>query len=385
MKMPLIILLIVTFLAYMSQRTTLAYEESHRGVDARKHVDIYMIALIIFLILFAGLRTNYNDTAAYIRGFREADTIRVFLSNSENLNLLHNPLFYGFQALIRTFTNNFTVFFIICATIINILNVRFIKSNVQSNDFALSMFLYVTLGTLILSLAAQKQTLAMSILTIALTQLFQKNYTKYYIIVFLAGLVHSYGWLFLFLPLLDCEIWSIRTYLLLIVTVFIMYTFQNSISSLIEVADQVGKNIATEEVFDGNQMNVFRVLVYAVLPLITFLFKGRLQGLKRNQKIFVQMSIISLMFMMLGMMNGANMFGRSANYFEIGIICSLPAIIRELFTKQSVAIVVIVATCCFTGFYLYDNNGFKNEYRRKSITQFITEIIYTQGSGLDEW
>lgn len=375
MKMPLIILVIVTFLAYMSQRTTLAYEESHRGVDARKRVDIYMVALIVFLILFAGLRTYYNDTLNYIKGFQQSETIRVFLSNSENLNILHNPLFYGFQALIRTFTDNFTVFFMICATIINVLNVRFIKRNTQSSDFALSMFLYVALGTLMLSLAAQKQTLTMAILTLALTQLFEKNYIKYYIIVFLAGLVHSYGWLFLFLPLLDCEIWSMRTYLLLIVTVFIMYTFQNTISSFIEVADQVGKNIATEEVFDGNQMNILRVLVYAVLPLITFIFKGRIQNLKRNQKIFIQMSIISLMFMMLGMIDGANMFGRSANYFEIGIICALPAVIRELFTKQSATFVFIIAICCFTGFYLYDNNGFGNEYRHKSIIQFIGEVI----------
>lgn len=181
MKMPLIILLIVTFLAYMSQRTTLAYEESHRGVDARNHVDIYMVALIVFLILFAGLRTYYNDTLNYIKGFQQSETIRVFLSNSENLNILHNPLFYGFQALIRTFTDNFTVFFMICATIINVLNVRFIKRNTQSSDFALSMFLYVALGTLMLSLAAQKQTLTMAILTLALTQLFEKNYYKFYI------------------------------------------------------------------------------------------------------------------------------------------------------------------------------------------------------------
>lgn len=81
------------------------------------------------------------------------------------------------------------------------------------------------------------------------------------------------------------------------------------------------------------------------------------------------------MFMMLGMMDGANMFGRSANYFEIGIICSLPAVIRELFNKQSVSIVVIIATCCFTGFYLYDTKAFSVEYRHKSITQFIGEII----------
>lgn len=372
MKMTLIILAIVTFLAYMSQKQSMKYTQT----DGRKHWDIYLILLVLFLILFAGLRTSYNDTENYIKGFQQAETIQVFLSNSENLDIFHNPLFYGFQSLIRTFTNNYTVFFMICAIIVNVLNVRFMKRNVPVEDFAYSMFIYVALGTLMLSLAAQKQTLTMSILTLALTQLFDKHYIKYYIIVFLAGLIHSYAWLFFFLPILDGNIWSFKTYILLLITIFIMYTFQDTISSFIEIADQIGKNIATEEVFDGNQMNIFRVLVYSVVPVVAFIFKERLNhSLDRKQKLFVQMSIISLMFMLMGTMNGANMFGRSANYFEIGFICILPTLVRQLFTKQSVTIVLTLATLCFTGFYLYDNKEFSQLYRHKSIIQFIGEVI----------
>lgn len=122
-------------------------------------------------------------------------------------------------------------------------------------------------------------------------------------------------------------------------------------------------------------MNIFRVMVYAVVPLITFIFKDRLKKMDRKQQIFIQMSIVSLTFMMLGAVDGANMFGRSGFYFEIGIICSLPAIIRKLFTKQSAAIVIVIAMCCFTSFYLYDTRSFSNEYRYKSITQFIGEVI----------
>lgn len=375
MKMPLIILLIVTFLAYMSQRTTLAYEKMHRGVDGRKRVDIYIVLLILFLILLVGLRTDYNDTATYIKGFEDSDTIDIFFKNPKNLNLMHNPLFYGFQALIRTYTSNYSVFFIVCAGIVNILSIRFIKRNANSNDFAFSIFLYATLGLLTFSIAAQKQILAMAVLTLALTALFEKKYIKYYLIVFIAGLIHTYAWLFLFLPLLDCQIWSIRTYILLIITVFIMYTFKDAISSFIAIADQIGKSISLEESFTGNQMNIFRVMVYAVEPIITFIFKDRLIKMDRKQQIFIQMSIISLTFMMLGTIDGANMFGRSGFYFEIGIICSLPAIIRELFTKQSATIVFIIAACCFTVFYLYDVSGLDNVYKHKSIIQFIGEVI----------
>src|SRR5699024_2382187 len=117
----------------------------------------------------------------------------------------------------------------------NTLNVQFIKRNVDPENFAFSMFLYTTIGTLMLSIAAQKQILAMSVLTLALSALFEKKYIRYYIIVFLAGLIHTYAWTFFFLPLLATKPWSFRTFILLIITIVVMYTFQSTISSFLEV------------------------------------------------------------------------------------------------------------------------------------------------------
>jgi len=372
MKFILMILMIIVGLAYMSQRMSLRYKNE----DGRKHWDIFLILLLIFLIMFAGLRISYNDTQNYAYGFYTSENIQSFLSHHENFKLTTNPLFYGFQAFIRTYTDNVNIFFMICAIIVNVFNVRFIKKHVDIHDFAFSMFIYVTLGTLMLSLAAQKQTLAMSVLTLALSQLFNKKYIKYYMIVFIAGLIHSYAWLFFFLPLMMTKPWSLRTYVLLLMTIVVMYTFQSTIATFVEVADQVGKNVPLEEVFDGNKMNLLRVAVYAVIPLITFFFRRRInENIDDQNSLFIQMSIVSLMFMLMGTMNGANMFGRCANYFEMGIICSLPWIIRQLFTKESVQIVMLTAMLCFTSFYLFDNKDFQNLYRRKGVTQFISEVI----------
>lgn len=372
MTMILMILAIVTGLAYMSQRYSLKYANNGQI----KYWDPYIVILLIFLILFAGLRTSYNDTQTYAMGFYNSETIVNFLSNRENLEFFNNPLFYGFQALVRTFTDNANVFFIICAIIVNTLNIRFIKRNVDPENFAFSMFLYVALGTLMLSIAAQKQILAMSILTLAISALIERKYIKYYIIVFMAGLIHSYAWLFLFLPLMITKPWSIRTFVLLGLTIIVMNVFQATFITLLEVADQIGKNVPIEEVFDGNRMNIFRVGVYLVVPLITLFFRNIInQNIDRKYSIFIQMSILSLSFMMLGMMNGANMFGRAGNYFEIGMICSLPWVVRQLFTKQSVTIVLATAALLFSCFYLYDNNDFSKQYHRIGFNQFIHEIV----------
>ena len=176
MKELLIILVIVTGLAYLSQKESMKITNG----DGRKHWDIYLIFLLIFLILFAGLRTSYNDTQNYIASFRISVGFKEFITNPENINLLNNPLFYGFQSIIRSFTDNANVLFLICAIIVNVLNVRFIKRNVDINNFAFSMFLYVALGTLMLSIAAQKQILAMSILTLAISSLIEQKYIKYF-------------------------------------------------------------------------------------------------------------------------------------------------------------------------------------------------------------
>ena len=372
MRMILIILIIVTGLAYLAQRFSL----NHPKGDRRVHWNPYLIALFIFLVLFAGLRTSYNDTSNYIQGFINSTTLRPFLADRSNLELLNNPLFYGFQAFIRSFTNNYSVFFMICAIIVNGLNLNFIRKHVDVRDFAFCMFLYTALGTLMLTLAAQKQALAMSVTTLAISALIDKRYVRYYLFVFIAGLIHSYAWLFLFFPLLDTKPWSLRTLFLLAVTLFVMYTFQGTITTLIEVADQIGKNVPMEEVFDGNRMNIFRVAVYSVVPILALIFRKQiLYNLDRTNSLFIQMTIISLMFMMMGTMNGANMFGRAANYFEIGLICVLPWVVRQIFTSQSVTIILTIATFCFCSFYLYDNQGFNYNYNSKNLSQFVREVV----------
>lgn len=375
MKTILLILLIIVFFSYMSQRSSLNYQNWNPNIDGRKKIDIYLICVIIFMSLMAGLRLSYNDTEAYIIGFQNSETIKAFLSNPENLTLTSNPLFYGIQSLVHTFTNNVNTFFLLCGFFQNILIVRFIKRHSRIDCFVYSMLLYVCLGMFMFSLAAQKQILAMAILTLALEKLFEKKYVTYYLIVIVAGLVHTYAFLFLFLPLFGKEIWNFRTYLLVFLTVFIMYTFQNSIETLLEIADQIGKGIDEASVF-GSGMNIFRVLVYGVVPVTSFLFKKRLSHLLNYEEcVFVQMTILSFMFMLLGSINGANMFGRSGYYFSLGYICILPNLIKQLFNDQSAKIVLFITCISFILFFCYDASGFNYSYRYKRLIEYIGEVI----------
>ena len=334
--------------------------------------DLCLFLAVAAFTLFVGLRTNYNDTRAYIQGFRNAGTFSEFLSDPDNLDPMHNPLFYGATALSRTLTDNYHLYFLAFAALDTTLFFRFLQRYAGEQDFGFSMYLFFCMGTAVFSLAAMKQVTAMAVLTLAIPALLDKRWLRFGVVVALAGLIHTYAFLFAILPLCVSRPWNMRTFLLIAGTILVMWTFDSSISTVLSYADTMGKHVAEYEVFDGNRMNFLRVAVYGVVPAITLVFRRRLVSrMNRAQRLLTNMSVISLMFMLLGTVNGANMFGRVATYFELGAICMLPWCIRELFTPRSAQVVRIGGGLFFLVFFLYDNLGFSHSYATVTIVGFL--------------
>lgn len=344
------------------------------GVTERGRVrwDVFLILMTVVMTLFVGLRTNYNDTYTYIMGFQDTGSLTEFLADSDNLDVLHNPLFYLITTLFRGLTDNYHLYLMAFAVFNNILFVRFLRRYAPEGNFALVVLFYFAIGVFTFSMAALKQITASAVLTLAIPALEDKKWLRYYLLVLIAGLLHTYAFLFAFLPLLTGRPWGWKTLLLLAATLVIMLTFEDSIGSLLEYADSMGKHVAEYEVFDGNQMNPLRVAVFAVTPVLSLLLMPWLRPqLDRRRCILLNMSIVSLMFMLLALINGANMFGRMARYFVLGTVCVLPWIFDKAFTPKSARVVKLLAAVCFLGFFLYDNQGFGQEYRSISLLQFF--------------
>lgn len=370
----LLFVFIVSFiLAYQSQY----FGYNHELVAGeRKRMNIYIIAMIILMVLFVGLRTGYNDTAAYIRGFTESENIRVFLADSENFYPLHNPLFYGIQALVRSFTGNYHIFFMLWAMVDIPLLVHFILTYTDGEDFAIAIFIFFALGTFVFGMAALKQISGMAILTFSIPYLLDKKYGRYTLIVLIAGLIHTYAFLFLILPFFRSKPWGFQSLLLIAFTIAVLVTFNDTISSLLEYADSIGKTVAEEEVFDGNGMSIFRIAVFAVCPCVILVFRSRLLSkMKPAHELLSNMTIISFMVMLLASQNGANMFGRIATYFEIGNACMIPWVLRNLFNERSYKLTTFLAMAFFMGFFMYDNAGFSTDYSSITILGFFADLL----------
>ena len=346
----LILFFISLFLAYQSDRYTQKVTDA--GYPYTLWTDKALVLLIAVLSLFAGLRTNYNDTAAYINGFNHAPGLWEFLSIAENRNPFTNPLFYAYQSMLKTLGFQAQSLIFTTSVFTQTCFVLFFKR--YSKNFLFSIFLYFTLGTFCVSLAAMKQITAMAVLTLGFKYIEQRKWGRYYIVVIAAMLIHTYALTFAILPFFTTKTWKHMTYILIGGTVFVLFNFREVISEFMDEANELGKSLAEYEVFGDHTVNLFRVLVYVVPPLFSFLFQKWLyRDSSRMDHVLSHMAVISLCFMLMGTKSGANMFARMAYYFEIGTIAVLPWLIRKPFEEVSYKYIEKIALICFFAFFIY--------------------------------
>ena len=339
-------------LAALSQWHTSQYAVPGKAYN--RFTDWAFFLIIVILSVFAGSRVKYNDTLNYIRAFARVQPLSVYLADPEVFNLFGNPLFELYQSFLKTFTDNPQWLILTTSAFTQICFIRFIKR--YSHNFTFSIFLYFTMGTFVVSLAAIKQVLAMAIMTLAFPYLERHKWGRYYLIVLIAMLFHTYAVVYVMLPFFRVRPWKTFTFVFVGVIAFLLFNFEEALTAFMDQANDLGKNVSGDEVFADATINIFRLMVYAIPPLISLLLhRWALAGNSEMDNIMIHMSIISFAFMSLGTQAGANMFGRMANYFELGTICCLPMMLKKSFETESYRLVSLIACVCFMGFFYYAN------------------------------
>lgn len=362
-------------LAYISEQNTKAILAS--GPRYSVWNDWAYLLLVTVLVFFAGLRTGYNDTGMYMHSFSSTPSVTEFFSNPDNLNPFKNPLFELYKSILRGITGNPQILIFSTSAFTQICIVRFIKR--YSDSFTFSIFIYFGLGTFVLTLAALKQVTAMAIIALAFPYLTENKLGKYYMLMIAAMLFHTYAIVFALLPLFRAKPWRMVTVVFLAMIAVVVLNFESAITAFLEQAEELGKSVSEEEVFADATINLFRLAVYAVTPLISFCFqRWVLRDADCADHLLIHMSIFSFAFMFMGTQAGANMFGRMGNYFEMGTICCLPAMLKKTFDDRSYKVIATLACVGFFGFFVYANainSSFDQAFRSMSLLEFIVSLI----------
>ena len=370
------------FLMYLSQTynpvdTRLTGSQVGKRHFMWRKSDIFMVIVISWMTCFSFLRTRYNDTGNYIYGFNTAQTVAEGIENGTFTDWTGNPWSMLYRSLMREVTDNYHIYFFFPAWLSSFAVIKLCKQ--YSVNPALSLLIFFSVGTYVMYIAALKQCLAMFFLLLALPYAIDKKYVRFYLLVLVAIFFHTHAFMFAIVPLLLETPWKKSTWILLGATLFAMATYNVTLGAFMEYAQSIGALVAEDEVFDGHQINILRVLVYWVPALIALFFRGRLfHDSTRTENLFVNMSIVSAFILTIGLVEGANLYARMAGYFEIATAIALPWMIMKLFTKQSAQLVTVIASILYFGYFYFEfaiSKEFGANYSAISLWQFIRSLF----------
>lgn len=319
----LILIFIATALAYVVYNRTSVYDTGLLGVKRDTQSKLCYFAIVLGFILFAGLRTKYNDTATYMHGFKMLE-----INNGFSYYLDSYGGFNLYQVIIKKYiSTNPQSFIFISAIFTNLLYVPFILR--YSKNFCESIFLFC-INDFIFSMAGIKQAIAMGIALYAISGYLNKKYFKAIVLLLLAMWFHPYVICLIAVPFLKKDVWSLST-VFVIVVCFFAFMNMETVFNLLSV---IGKDYS-ESTFDDYTINPMRVLVESVPVILSLIYSKKIN--KSNSvflKLGVNMRIISFAFIFLALFVNPIYLGRMSTYFSLLSSIVIPEMLSVCFKGE---------------------------------------------------
>ncbi len=372
MKGFVIMIICCTALAALSQKRNDSIRRNHGKSKER----LLFYTLTCYMIIFAGLRVSFNDTYGYILGFNSMTGFPAILKELD-WSLGNNPGFKIYSAIIKTFFQNSSIFLMISSVITYATIMWFLRK--YSKNLMLSTLVMFAIGYYAFGMAAVKQILATSFSLIAVDKLIEKKKIQFVVLVFVGMTFHPYCLLYLLSPILSKQQpWKMGTFFLLLAAAVMAYSFNYLPGLIVSFTETLGDDY-NADAFIGEGVNVFRVMVYFVPVLISFIWRKKFFTTStRVDNLFVNLSILSAMVMFVGLFGDPNMFARLAKFFDPMVCLSLPWMIYKLRDTMMSFVLSIGCYTAFPLFFLYQNvlsASFDAEYSSISIGQFINLLL----------
>ena len=361
---------LAVFLVYISKKTTTS---KYANIEI-KAISWQIVLAATLLILFAGLRTEFNDTLGYIRNFKNYPNLSEFFTYIAGKNFTDDLGFTLYSMLFRSFSNNANLYIMVTSGFIIISYIHFIRQNVEAEYCAYALFFFIAFDYYVFCMGAMKQSMAMAIIAFAVSAFRSGKKVKFFLLVLLASFVHFFAIFCLIIPILYRKAWSKVTFITIAVLGTAFFLIDTILPSFLSTASEMGLYVAEGEVLNGEGLNIWRILVYAVLPVIAFIRRKAIDEYMDDfDNLCINLGVLSMMFMLLGFKNGANMFGRMVYYFNFIAILVFPKIIHRPF--NSYQLVKLASIILFSAFFIYDNIGFNDNFYSMSLSQFVSTII----------
>lgn len=182
--------------------------------NKRKNKDVYFKIECLILILLWGLRYRVGgDSLTYEEEFLYYPSLSEIIKGGIK-DLPFQPLWYYFNAILKSIIPSFVFFQIVHAIIINVVVFIIINKYCEAK-FTAALFYYVFISAN-MNTEILREAISVCIFLIAFNYLINNNVLKYYLFAIIAFFFHQSAVFLFVLPLFKwflCKTWTIRHYI----------------------------------------------------------------------------------------------------------------------------------------------------------------------------
>lgn len=328
---------------------------------------------IIAMAIFAGLRTEYNDTTAYTYSYENFVKSNFDFSNI-SWTFGDNFGFDVFSIILKSLGFSTNGYLMVFAIITYVIYIWFIHK--YSTDFLMSMFLFICL-IFTFPLAAIKQCVAVAFCLLAVDKAINKKWFWFVFWIFIAETFHAYSFMYLIVPLLFFVPWQDkRTVMWIVIFLFAGILLRPMIGTVLSITDALGDEYTVEE-FSGDGVNPFRLLVCLVPLVLSFILRKQINDpyneVNRAEGLCMNLAFLNGEIMFVALFGTANYFARLADYFYIFPVIALPRLFNMVNPKWRTLMKICVVLCYLLFFYYAEYivyGSFDNRYQGITFNEF---------------
>ncbi|MBO4220594.1 MAG: EpsG family protein [Clostridia bacterium] len=347
----------------------------HENKEYVHKVKFFFVIITLIAAVFCGLRISYNDTYSYRHLYDIVDTTQPFfadfswqLSESTGFKMVYKAMAYmGWD--VQLFLMAFALFDV---------GVFFWFVFKYSRSYTLSVFLLFATGVYTFCFAAIMQCTATAFALIGVDLFFRRRPVGFLLFVLIGCSFHTYCFIYFIIPLMVSQPWHQRTYAIIAATLIVAILFTGFIRLVIGITSATGEQYTVDS-FTSEGVNVIRVLVSFVTPLLSYLVRDDLK--KSDDKVMnvaINLCIVHACIMFLGLFGTANYFARLANYFLVFQCIALPYLVDRFFSNEQSGFLSVktIMVTGYTGYFIYGtgmvNGGFDALFSGITIGDFLS-------------
>lgn len=330
---------------------------------------------MLYIIFWAGIRTQFVDTAAYIRTYASIPTasFRQVVEYAKGYD--KDQLFYFLSGVFKYLLgDNYHYWFFAIALLSGLCIIRQIYKYSDSPFFAL--FLFMTMSIFTWMLNGIRQFIVISIL-FALSDWMLDKWKRwgYIIVILILSFVHSsalYALPFIIIVMF-AKPWDWKMILLIVfIAIAIAYAGQ-----FIDVlTETIGQDYA-ETMGESGGSSLLRTLVAAIPAGLSFIGRRIVQKEDdRYLNLCVNMSLISALLYFLSSFTNGILIGRMPMYFQVYNLILLPWLIKHCFEAKSRRILTIICIGCYLIYFIYQATIAGNYYYASDLTGLLENKIW---------